>query len=273
MKFVYCDESGTGDEPIAVMVGIVADAYRMHLTKNDWTELLDNLSSIAGRTIVELHTRDFYAGNNFWRSIDGPRRSRIISEIFSWLAERKHSVVYSAVNKKLFSESRSRGDIPDELNTPWRFIGFHLVLSVQKAHQALQKNKGHTVFVFDNEERERLRFTDVIKRPPPWSDEYYCRRKRQQALDQIVDVPHFADSQDVGLIQLADFAAFFLRRYAEIAEGLVAPRYDDERVKVETWAQALAGRSIGRAAMYPAKSRSQAAELFYRHAPASVRVV
>lgn len=33
MKFCYVDESGTGDEPYAVMVGIVVDTQRMHVTK------------------------------------------------------------------------------------------------------------------------------------------------------------------------------------------------------------------------------------------------
>jgi len=31
MKFCYLDESGIGDEPYAVMVGIIVDAQRMHV--------------------------------------------------------------------------------------------------------------------------------------------------------------------------------------------------------------------------------------------------
>lgn len=38
--YVYVDESGTGDEPIGVMVGVVADAHRMRVTKQDWNGLL-----------------------------------------------------------------------------------------------------------------------------------------------------------------------------------------------------------------------------------------
>jgi len=29
MQFVYIDESRTGNEPIAVMAGVIADSYRM----------------------------------------------------------------------------------------------------------------------------------------------------------------------------------------------------------------------------------------------------
>ena len=63
MKFCYVDESGTGDEPYAVMVGVVVDALRMRPTKADWDGLLIHLGCIVGRAVEEIHTRDFYAGN------------------------------------------------------------------------------------------------------------------------------------------------------------------------------------------------------------------
>jgi hypothetical protein len=50
------------------------------------------------------------------------------------------------------------------------------------------------MFVFDNEEREKMRFADLIARPPAWSDEYYDRGKKQPQLDQIIDTPYFGDS-------------------------------------------------------------------------------
>ena len=71
MKLCYCDESGTGDEPIAVMVGIIVDAQRMHVTKEHWQDLLTSLSRVVGHKVDEIHTRDFYAGNGFWREIRG----------------------------------------------------------------------------------------------------------------------------------------------------------------------------------------------------------
>ena len=75
MQFVYIDESGTGDEPIGVMVGILADSYRMRPTKEDWLNLLIKLSSIVGREIDEIHTRDFYSGNSPWRGLSGKQIS------------------------------------------------------------------------------------------------------------------------------------------------------------------------------------------------------
>jgi len=39
VQFIYLDESGTGDEPVAVMVGIIADSHRMRVTKEHWNSL------------------------------------------------------------------------------------------------------------------------------------------------------------------------------------------------------------------------------------------
>jgi hypothetical protein len=57
----------------------------MHITKKDWCDLLESLSTISGRKIVELHTRNFYAGNGPWRNIDGPTRANIISYVLACL--------------------------------------------------------------------------------------------------------------------------------------------------------------------------------------------
>ncbi len=273
MKLCYCDESGTSNEPIAVMVGVIVDATRMHITKEDWCSLLETLSRHAGTEITEFHTRHFYGGNGVWRNLDGPKRAAIISSIFEWLTDRKHKIVYSSVCKKEYDSQFALGFIPDELNTLWRFLGFHLVLAVQKFGQKFEKNKGNTILVFDNKEREKMRFTDVILRPPVWSGEYYAKGKKQEPLDQIVDVPYFGDSQDVSLIQVADFLAFFLRRYAEIKENLIAARYPEEEERMDGWIATLADLSIGRSLMYPKTGRNYAEELFYRNASESIREI
>jgi len=271
MKFCYVDESGTGDEPYAVMVGIVVDALRMRPTKVDWDALLRRLEEIVRKPVEEIHTRDFYAGNGPWRKINGPQRVAIIGSVMDWLGDRKHSLVYTAVDKaKFFAEFPNDGRF-DGIKTLWRFLGLHLVLSIQKQHQRLKKNKGNTVLIFDNEEREQARFTDLIVNPPDWTETYYGRTKKQDRLDQIVDVPYFADSRDVPLLQVADFVAYFLRRYAEL-EGGDAERYAGESEQVRGWALTALEQAIPKAAVYPKKGRRCAcADLFYAYAPASIR--
>lgn len=271
VKVCYADESGTGDEPVATMVGVLADVQRMHLSKAEWNDLLAELSKLAGKAIAELHTTDFYAGNGAFRTIDGAKRAAVISEIFKWLRGRKHKIVYAAVVKEAYFAALANGQIPDELNTPWRFLGMHLVLAVQRTMQGETRPKGHTLFVFDNQEKEKMRFSDLLARPPSWSDEYYGRTLKQEQLDQVVDTPYFGDSKEVALIQFADLAAFFLRRYAEIETGVVAPKYDDERQRVTEWVTELRASAIGRAHMYPKVGRNKAEALFYDLAPPPVR--
>jgi hypothetical protein len=271
VNLCYCDESGTGEEPIAVMVGIVVDCQRMHITKEHWNELLGELSRIAKKQIRELHTKNFYSGGGIWKGMNGRERAAVLTSIFDWLVDRKHRIVYASLNKKSYKNNFALQKIPDELNTWWRFMGFHLVLAMQRKCQRESKNKGHTIFVFDNESKEELRFTDIISRPLPWSDEYYDRKNGQDALDQVVDVPYFGDSKDVALIQLADVACFFLRRYAEIKEGLVPPKYADEEKRVTGWVDKLLSRSIGSQYIYPKKGRTYAEDLFFQNASVSIR--
>ena len=253
------------------MAGIVVDSTRMHVTKENWGKLLYALSRVVGKPIRELHTRDFYPGNGVWRGLKGPQRTKVTDMILKWFAARKHHVVYSAVAKTSYSDAQKEGEIPKEVNTPWHFIGLHLILSIQRRFQRDPKRKGNTIFVFDNEEREEKRFIDLLQSPPAWSDSYYSKGKKQDRLDQIIDVPYFGDSRDVALIQMADFVAFFLRRYAEVKENLVQPKYSDEAEKITVWAKEIAGRSIGINHIYPKTGRCRCADLFFRHAPASIK--
>jgi len=118
---------------------------------------------------------------------------------------------------------------------------------MQKFGQKFSANKGHTVFIFDNQYREQMRFTDLIRRPPEWSDDYYGRDAKQLALDQVVDVPYYGDSRGIGLIQVADFVSYLMRRYAELKDQCGRAAYDNtELAKVSKWVMKLTKCSIGR---------------------------
>ncbi len=252
------------------MVGIVVDALRMRPTKTDWDQLLAHLQEIVGRPIEELHTRDFYAGNGPWRGVNGPQRAQIIESIMTWLAGRRHSLVFSSADKGRFFAEFPEHEWYCSINTLWRFLALHLALSLQKLHQRIPKNKGNTVLIFDNEERERTRYTDLVLNPPTWTDTYYGRGVQQDALDQIIDVPYFADSRDVPLLQVADFIAYFLRRHVEL-EGGDAERYVGERDQIRNWARQALNRAIPRSVIYPKRGRCACADVFFKYAPVCLR--
>lgn len=278
MKFIYLDESGTGDEPIGVMVGVIADSHRMRVTKEHWNNLLVQLSEIIGRQIIEIHTRDFYSGNSPWRDLDGNQRSSIIDTIFYWLRERRHSIVYTAIDKRIFNENFRDEEYYNDIRTLWRFMALHIALSIQKHFQGSIRGRnrtlnstGHSVLIFDNEEREEKHFSDMIVNAPDWTDSYYDRKPNQEKFSQIVDVPHFVDSKDVGLIQLADFLCFFLRKFIELRMGYSTPVYDSEIEKVNNWAELILNQSIPRRNIFINRGRCATAELFYKYAPALIK--
>ncbi|MGA7951158.1 MAG: DUF3800 domain-containing protein [Thiobacillaceae bacterium] len=236
-----------------------------------WAELMEHLSGIVGKNLLELHTKDFYAGGGPFRGIAGADRAQYISEIIEWFCERKHSFVYSAVHKQTFEQARVDGAIPPELKSPWQAAAFHAVLALQRAHQGQEKTKGHTLLVFDNKGHEEAPLADLIAAPPDWSDSYYSRSKKQERLSHIVDSPYFAESHRVPMIQVADFLAYFLRRYAELQEGLAPPKYPEEEERIAEWVKTVSSRSIGSNHIYPAKGRCTTAEMFYAHCPQSLR--
>lgn len=273
MKLCYFDESGTGQEPIAVVVGVVVDSQRMHVTKEHWADLLTDLGHIVGKALSELHTKDFYVGGGPFRGMAGADRAKYISEIINWFCERKHSFVYSAVHKETFEMARAKGGIAAEFRSPWQAAAFHAVLAIQRAHQSQEKTKGHTLLVFDNKGHEEGPLADLIASPPAWSDTYYSRTKKQDQLSHIVDSPYFAESHRVPMIQVADFLAYFLRRYAELQEGLAPAKYPEEEARIAEWVKAVGSRSLGSNHIYPSKGRCSTAECFYAHCPPSLRKI
>lgn len=271
MKFCYIDESGTGDEPFAVMAGVLIDAYRMKPTKDDWIDLLSHLSGIIGKEVKEFHTRDFYAGNSPWRGIKGDERAEVITAIFEWFADRGHHIVYSVIDKAEFTNIFSKHAFSASIGNLWKTLALHIALAIQKNNQRLKNNKGNTLLVFDKHAQDEVNYSELLLAPPDWTDTYYERGKKQAQLNQIIDVPHFVDSAHVGMIQLADCISYFLRRHVEIAEGAVPPRYDGEAEVVAQWVGVALGQSIPSSSIYPKRSRCEAADFFYRLAPASIK--
>lgn len=273
MKFCYVDESGTGSEPYLTMVGVIVDVHRMHMTKEIWSDFLKMLSRICKRTISEFHTRDFYAGNGPWRGINGPERAKIISAILDWWGRRKHHLTFTAIDKKIHAQMVRNNDIFEDCKSVWQTAAIHTFLSIQKAHQRLPRNKGHTLLLFDREVREESQLSKFISNPPGWTDDYYNRDKKQGQLDQIIDVPFFGDSQQVLLLQVADVIAFILRRYAEIMERKDKPRYRDELTRLNEWIRLISARCYPLTSRWPTRGLNKVQIMFDKIAPSSIKQI
>jgi hypothetical protein len=271
MKFCYFDESGMGDEPYLVVAGIIVDATRMHVTKDAWMDFLAYLSKAARRRVEEFHSREFYRGNGIWRGTDGVKRAQIIEAILTWVESRKHKCVFSGINKGEHKKVLNDDTRLKRFKSAWCAAAMHCILQVQKQHQREAKTKGHSVLIFDREVSEETDLGLLINTPPEWIDTFYDRGKKQTALDQIVDVPFFADSKHILLAQVADLFAYILRTSAEIQDGLFVEKYKNEGNRMQDWSGRISKIALPRSSRYPAKGRCQAAQLFWDLAPVSIR--
>jgi len=273
VKFGYFDESGMGSEPYLVVAGIVTDASRMHITKDEWAHLLATLSNAAGRTVNEFHSRDFYSGNGLWRGIAGSARAQVVDAILNWVETRKHRSVFSAIDKASYHRLKGVDDRVKSCKSMWCVAAMHCALEIQKEHQHQTGTKGHSVLIFDREAPEETDLTQLIHDPPEWIHTYYNRTKKQPPLDAIVDVPFFADSKHILLAQVADLFAYILRTSAEIVDGHLTERYASEANKMKLWSDRIADVALPRSSRYPARGRCAAAQLFWDLAPPTLRAL
>lgn len=263
MKFCYIDESGKGDEPVLVMAGIIVDANRMHKTKDGWAEFLKYLSNEVNKKISEFHASDFYRGKGIWHKIDGNTRAKLISAILKWLEQRKHHITFSAIYKESFDSQKKNFY---KISNEWYAAAIHCILSLQKWSQQQKNNKGNTVMIFDRSKGESG-ITEFVINPPKWTESFYNKKQNQEVIDQIIDVPFFADSKHALLIQIADMISYILRNYAEINMGLKTEKYQGESLYLKNYVDKIIKRTIPKVNRYPTKRNCKASQLFFEIAP------
>lgn len=267
MKFCYLDETGTGQEPVVILVGIIIDIQRMNRTKLEWNGLFDELSQLAKKPITEIHAKDLIPGNDAWRGVDPNTRVQVVDTILNWLGTRNHRVTFSAIDKSRFGTC---ADIrKSALKNEWVASAFHIALSLQKEHQSKEKNKGHTVLIFDKG-KEPIELVELLINPPEWSDTFYNRGKKQSQLDQIIDVPFYADSQHISLIQIADLICYVLRRYSEIKDYGSAENYSGELARYEGWVEKIKALCIATNQRYKKRGACDTSKFFAELAPSSL---
>ena len=243
---------------------------RMHRTKANWEEQLNKLRSVSDKPMAEIKGGELYRGNAAWRQWDGGERSALIDQIIEWMRERKHNVTFGAVSQSRLVDMRDQFDLGGlQKASGWCVAASQLLLGIQKNYQGNEKNKGNTVFVFDNAS-ELGEIIDFVVEPPRATDGFYNRKKNQDALDQIIDVPYSADSRHIGLIQVADVFAFILRLYAELTEGLQSEKFDGELQRLRRWIEQMKPLFLSNATRWPAGSKDPCINFFHSVAPPSL---
>lgn len=178
MYFAYVDETGIdGKSPVLVMVGIVVNDERLGRTQEEFASIFANLGASVTGTLRELKSADLLVGKGVWRHLDNTVRCNIITNLCTWVTDRKHDLALAAIHLDTFKASPPGAP---ELCDAWQAAAWHIALQLQRAHQPLRKNKGKTILVFDDNKHGIANVADSIYDPPAWTDDYYERGEKQE---------------------------------------------------------------------------------------------
>ena len=136
-------------------------------------------------------------------------------------------------------------------------------------NQKEKNNKGNTVFVFDNAQgKDEL--LKLVQEPPTITSGFYGLNKKQRPLDQVIDVPYFADSKHVGLIQVADLFAYIVRLYADITDNLAEEKFPGELQRLSDWVSLMGPVLLPDASRWPKNSKDLFTQFLTGIAPNSL---
>jgi len=215
-----------------------------------------------------------YGGQKEWKGCEDVKRVSAIENVLDFLSSKPISIVFSATHM-LSWDGRLQANCPmaRALQYRWLSQAFHVALSVNKANRNIKANKGKTIMIFDRGAGHEIALANLLVSPPTWSDTYYAREKKEEALGEIIDTSFFVDSSHAPLIQLADTVAFIIRRYAEMNDIDPKERYPGEFSRIEHWMDMLKPKIQDSAHRYKKVKRCPAGDLFWDIAPPSLRSI
>lgn len=291
MKICYIDESFGGRKgEIGVVANVMLDTTRMKKTKTQWNDLREDLSKILTTNLEEIHTTDLYIGCKQWEKVSRERRFSLIDHIIKYINERKHKILFTAIDINKLNDLQKDDKFAQMLNikilqntdksiNPYRLAALHIALCVQKLGVHEKKNKGDSLLIFDQKDNTII---DIIGNPPIWAHQYYLSEtdykkiKKQgfSLLPNIIDMPYLADSKKVLPINIADFYAYFITRYASLKEGIQKPNTSfDEIGQVTKWIQEMSISFVDDSNRWMARGRNECQELFYQIAPDALKTI
>jgi hypothetical protein len=104
-------------------------------------------------------------------------------------------------------------------NSYWLGAAMFIAALVQKKMQRIAKNKGHTVFICDDNKREMANLSDALYNADPWFDPIYLqtsKKKKIARFNQIINSAFAIKSQHSSLVQVADAVSYAYRRHLAV---------------------------------------------------------
>ena len=240
MKFIYVDESGgreTGD--IFVMCGLMVDAYKLRKITADVSEHLTQLFDKHPGENFELKTNKFIEGKGGWKNVDMTERKEQLRSLIDNALQSGAEVYAIGISFDSFDKEMKMGSLQPFGKSYWVGAAMFISARVQRQMQGHARNKGHTVFIVDDNKQETSKLSDELFRSDPWYDGLYqiqvnVRKKRKwiprkanDRFDQIINTAFGIKSNNSTLIQVADAMSYVYRRHLELQNG--QEKYTDEK--------------------------------------------
>lgn len=200
----YVDESrDRGMRGHLLFAGLLADGEQVASAETDLDEIAEDAwYDGMARWGTELHAAEIFNGAKSWQKGTIQQRIDLLDKALSVIGRYDIEVIARGVNI-----ARFRKNYPGQDPYRWEFSNL-----LERLNERLRARQERGLVISD----EQAQYREGIQRDVAHSKEYGTGGYRSQTLDRIVDTAHFVDSRLSRMIQLADMAAFVLRRRATI---------------------------------------------------------
>lgn len=229
MKFIYVDESASpegGD--VFVMCGLMVDAYKLRKKTADFDRMLKEFLARHPGSNTELKTSKFINGKGGWSRIPADERKDFLRKICELAVANGGKLFGIGLSLERFNAACEAGHGHPFGKNHWLAGGMFTCALVQKKMQKIQKSKGLTVVIIDDNKAEMPKLSDGLYDADAWFDglyqlpkrrrgkQYWVPRQPEDRFDHIINTAFALKSHHSSLVQVADAICYVYRRHLEL---------------------------------------------------------
>jgi hypothetical protein len=202
LRLFYVDESrDRGTTGHHYFVGLLAEAEAVARAEAELEVIAEQAwDDEMARWGAELHAAEIFNGSKAWEHGSIQQRIDLLEATLTVIGNAGIEVIARGANMKRFAE-RYPGVEPYR----WEFSNL-----LERLNERLRRVGDYGLVISDQQTEHR----EAIQHDVARSKQYGTGGYRSQKLERILDTAHFVDSKLSRMIQLADMAAFVLRRRA-----------------------------------------------------------
>ena len=176
MKFIYMDESGGRGRDLSdvfVMCGIMVDAYKLRKKTELFDKKLQDLFDKHPGVRSDLKTSRFINGKGGWSSVDPQERKDLLKNICGLAVENGGKIFGVSLSFTAFDTAVDDGYSQPFDSHYWLVSAMFISALIQKRMQKVDKNKGLTVVIMDDNKHQMSKLSNALYEKDPWYDGLY----------------------------------------------------------------------------------------------------